>query len=550
MQNAEAIAPFLRLRATFDSVVAIAKRAELPDAPAFRASLIVPLVAISYYAGSKIGFLLTPSYTPISTFWPPNAILLSGLLLTPARIWGVLVLTLLPVHLLIQLQTGIPLFTALGWFVGNIGEAFLGAVCIRMFKKESPLFESVRGIVVFLAFGVLLAPVASSFIDSASALRMGEVKSYWLLWETRLSTNMVAVLSIVPIFVTLGVSGVSWFRKQGFARYLEAAALATSMLIVSLVIFGGKTGWTRVPTAFIYVPLLLLLWAAVRFGPFGLSASILGVGLISGWNAIRDRGPFGASSVSDNILSLHILLTIFAFPLMLVAALIAEKRKNEQALGHTRRALIHAHEEERHRIAQELHTYVAGQLTMVGLGANELRGVSSAYARPVLEKLNDQISNVGNTMLRLTHRIHPFNVEYLGLARGLTKLCRDTGAEKGITITSSVDDVPPELPMEFSLRLFRIAQLALENALGRRAKSAALELVVDSRRVLLRVTDVGASTDLEPGREMAELAYMREQALSLGGTFETTVASHHGMVTEASVAIPNLASRSLKASAG
>ena len=45
------------------------------------------LVAISYYAGTKIGFLFTPANSPISTFWPPNALLLAAFLLTPRRTW-------------------------------------------------------------------------------------------------------------------------------------------------------------------------------------------------------------------------------------------------------------------------------------------------------------------------------------------------------------------------------------------------------------------------------------------------------------------------------
>lgn len=432
MQNSEAAVPLLRWRIAFYSLIAAARRPALPDLPAFRTWIIVPLVAISYYTGSKLGFFLTPNGTPISAFWPANAILLAGFLLIPVRAWWSLLLTLLPVHFLVQLQTGIPVLPALGWFVGNTGEALLGALCIRLFKKESPLFESVRGMLTFLLFGVLLAPMASSFVDSASAIRLAAIKSYWLLWGTRLSTNMVAILSIVPIVVSFGVNGVSSLRRATFGRYVEAAVLAASVMTLSLFLFSGNSASARVSTAFVYVPLLLLLWAAVRFGPVGLSASTLGVALISGWGAVRDRGAFG----TQEILSVHVLLTVFAIPLMLLAALIAERRRNEETLELTRSALIHAHEQECQRIARELHTYIAGQLTLVGLGVDELRGTSSSYTRSVVERLYDQVSSAGNAMLRLTHKIHPFNVEYLGLARALTKLCQDTGAESGISITS------------------------------------------------------------------------------------------------------------------
>ena len=536
MQQPGAVVPFLRLRWALDSVLAVVKRPDLSDALPFRRLPVTPLIAMSYYAGSKIGFFLTPSATPLSTFWPANAILLAGFLLVPVRTWWVLLLTLLPVHLLVQLQTGVPVVTALGWFVGNTGEAILGAMCIRLFKKEGQVFESVRGIFTFLVFGVLLAPMASSFVDSASAIRLGEINSYWQLWETRLSTNMLAILSIVPIVVTFGSQGLASLRKTTLERCLEAGALASSVVVLSFFIFSGSSIAAGVPAAFVYVPLLLLLWAAVRFGPVGLSASLLGVALISAWETVRYHRTFGSASAAQDLLSLHILLTVFAFPLMLIAALIAERRNNQETLELTRRALIHAHEQDRQRIARELQTYVAGQLTMAGLGVDELRGVSNSYARPVLERLYEQILSTGNTMLRLTHKIHPFNVEYLGLARALTKLCRDTGAESGVTVSSLVEDVPAQLSLDASLRLFRIAQLALENTVDSHAKSAEVQLLVDARRVLLRIADVRACPNPQGRPAMAGLTYMREQVLSLGGTLEAILVSD-GTVIEASIPI-------------
>src|SRR5258708_19677735 len=119
MGETEAVIPLLRLRISFNPVLALERRAARSVAAAFRISIIALVVAISYYAGSKIGFLLTPPYSPISTFWPPNAILLGVLLLTPRRIWWVLVLAVLPAHLFIHLTPGIPLISALLCFSLN-----------------------------------------------------------------------------------------------------------------------------------------------------------------------------------------------------------------------------------------------------------------------------------------------------------------------------------------------------------------------------------------------------------------------------------------------
>src|SRR4030095_534295 len=93
------------------------------------------VVGAAYYVGTKIGFLLTPYPNPISTLWPPNAILFACLLLAPKRLWGPILLALLPAHLLIQLQSGVPMPTALGWFISNTSEALLGAFFVLRFTK-------------------------------------------------------------------------------------------------------------------------------------------------------------------------------------------------------------------------------------------------------------------------------------------------------------------------------------------------------------------------------------------------------------------------------
>src|SRR5947199_4620761 len=126
MLNQKAVLPFFRFGTPTESLDAPCRNEKLAGAKVFNTPVIALVVALSYYVGSQIGFLLTPASTPIATFWPPNAILLAAFLLTSPRIWWVLVLAVFPAHLLVQLRTGIPLVTALAWFVGNTGEALLG----------------------------------------------------------------------------------------------------------------------------------------------------------------------------------------------------------------------------------------------------------------------------------------------------------------------------------------------------------------------------------------------------------------------------------------
>lgn len=534
--NRSLILPLFMSQTASDQVDAVLQQTVRSVPRFFRTSAIALLVAISYYAGSQIGFSLTPAQSPIATFWPPNAILLAAFLLTPPRIWWVLLLAVLPAHLLIQLRAGIPVLSSVGWFVGNTGEALLGAACVRYFKKEKPLFESVQGIVIFLAFGVLLATLVTSFVDAASTVLTGLGSNYWTLWTARLTSNMIANLIIVPTIVIFGVNGIFWFRRASFARYLEAGFLAVGIVVVSLLVFSRESAAGSMP-ACIYAPLPLLLWAALRFGMGGLSASMLVVALTSAWNAMHGRGPFGNLSLADQVLSLHILLTAFALPLMLTAGLIAERRRGDETLRETRCKLVDAQEQERHRIARELHDDIVQQLMLVGLNVDELRSGFNTSAKTDLDKLYDQISVVSKATRDLSHNLYPFTLEYLGLAGALNKLCRDTGAQSGLVISFSEKDVPSHFQSDISRCLFRIAQEALQNIVKHsHARAASMELKVRGGQVLLRIVDDGIGiTPEQHHRGGMGLASMRERVWALDGTCQVTSGPLKGTIIEASV---------------
>jgi len=507
----------------------------LPLTQFSRTVLIALLVAIGYYAGSRIGFLLTPAQSPIATFWPPNAILLAAFLLAPTRMWWAFLLAVLPVHFLIQLHVGVPLLTALGWFVGNTGEALIAAACIRYFNKDERLFESVRGVAIFLVFGVFLSTLLTSFLDAAVVVLTGRASSYWMLWTTRLSSNVLAQLTIVPSIVIFAQNGTSWIRKTSPAKAFEAGLLAVAIVFASVLAFGASNAST-IP-ALIYAPLPLLIWSAVRFGVGAVSGSALLVALISLWDAIQGRGLLAGTSLAQDVLFLHTLLAVFVAPLMLMAAIIAERRRTDESLRDSRNKLIQAQEQDHYRIARGLRDDIVQQITLVGLNLEQLRDESGPSAKPRLDKLYDQLSGVSEATRDLSQDLYPFAVEYLGLASALRKLCRDTGALSHIAITFKEESAPASIPTDASRRLYRVAHEALRNIVKHScAQRAAIELSVSSWRVLLRIADDGMGMNPEHSEGLG-LTSMREQLLSLSGTFTIKSALSKGTTIEASVPI-------------
>jgi signal transduction histidine kinase len=408
-------------------------------------------------------------------------------------------------------------------------------VLILRFQKEKKLlFGSVQGVVSFLSCCVFLAPLVASFFDVGSTVLTGLGTGYWTLWLNLLASNMIANLTAVPAIVTFAVDGIPWLRKASRAQHCEAAILAVSTAVVSYLVFARGTLIGHGP-ALICAPIPFLIWAAIRFGPAGLSFTTLEVTIISVWSALQGKGIFEYSSMPNRVVSVHILLGLLLLPLMLMAAALAERRSKEKALGTARNMLIYAHEQEYHSIARELQTDIAGQMTLISMGFDDLRASCNANTSPLLDKLYDQVFDALNAILNLSHKIHPFKVEYLGLTRALTKLCRDGSAENGITITCSVPKLPLDLPLGTSLRIFRVAQLALQNIQNRKAKTATFELIANVEQTLLRISDDGDRTDPH-GREALWLACIQEQVLSLSGTFKASSTPHGGMVIECSVA--------------
>src|SRR5262249_44887112 len=266
------------------------------------------LAAISYYFGTRVGFAFTPSGQPNSAFWPANAILLAVFLLTPKKMWWSFFLAVVSAHMLAQLQAGVPPLTSLGLLVTNTSEALIGALCITRFVRPTRVFDSVRGVFIFLVFGVLVAPLATSFLDAAAVVLTGWGHGYLPIGAERFWTNALAELTIVPSIVLCSTNCVSWILRASPLRICEAALLFLSAALVTFLIFGLHPISAATAPALLYVPILLLLWATARFGSGGLSLSLLLTALTSIWYVTHGHQPFPYASLAQNILSLQILL--------------------------------------------------------------------------------------------------------------------------------------------------------------------------------------------------------------------------------------------------
>jgi signal transduction histidine kinase len=299
-------------------------------------------VALGYYFAARLGFALTLQPHPISTLWPPNALLMSALLLTASRRWWVLIAAALPAHLLVQLQSGVPMTMVLGWFASNCSEALIGAALIRAFVPGPLRLDSFRSACVFLLAGALAAPLASSFVDAAVVRLVGWGEGgYWDLVRLRFFSNVLAALTIVPLVVTWVAARPELVRKAKPERIAEVTAVFAGLLVTSYTVFGMKELDASYTPALYYAPLPFLLWAAVRLGPVGTTSSLATMVVLTIWGAVNGLGPFAGASPQDTAREMQLFLISVSVPLLLLAVVLEERARAGREAHEQRLQLTH-----------------------------------------------------------------------------------------------------------------------------------------------------------------------------------------------------------------
>jgi signal transduction histidine kinase/integral membrane sensor domain MASE1 len=299
------------------------------DAPPL-GSLVTAAVAIAfaYYVGAMVGMQLRNPPVAPSFLWPPNAILTAVLLIAPPRRRWMLLLATLPAHLLVQTQAGRPLTVALAFFVTNCSEAVIAYLLLRRWRALPLRFDTLRGTAFFIVGAVILAPLISSFADAGvRTLLQGE--TYWIAFRTRLHGNVVAQLALVPALVSASRASWAYLRRLPAVRWLETGALVAGLLVVSYLVLLVEQPAISTPVfpstgRLLFLP--LLFWAAVRFGPAGVSLALLTGALVALWGASRGTVPFATLSPAEGVLALQTLVIVVGIPLLCVAALIEERR--------------------------------------------------------------------------------------------------------------------------------------------------------------------------------------------------------------------------------
>ncbi len=128
--------------------------------------------------------------------------------------------------------------------------------------------------------------------------------------------------------------------------------------------------------------------------------------------------------------------------------------------------LIGAQEEERKRLARELHDDLCQQIASLGIAVSNLKsdiGSEAAQARTQSERIRQNLFHLSQSVRQLSHNLHPAVLEYSGLGVALRSYCSEFGTLTGMSVSFHSEGSFEGLPAPVALCLFRIAQEALQN---------------------------------------------------------------------------------------
>lgn len=305
-----------------------------PSQHRFNLVLETLTIAAVYWVLARLGQFVAIPPGNVTPVWPASGFALAVVLLRGYRTWvglwiGVAMATVWPFLDTSSLGDGLrTMATGIAAGPGAILQAFAGSYLIQRFCEKRNPFGRTRD--VFLFTGTQAIACFSSATLGVLAMCLGQVlpwSSLGYTWLTWYFGDAVGVLLVAPFLL-------SWHdildTTRQFVRRLELTLILSLGIVATLIAFGN---FFEVPLAFVPIP--LVLWAAVRGGPFEVSGTVLAVTAVAIYRTSTGHGPFVSEDPNASLLSLQVFTTTTAIAGLAVSAALSEHQIAEDGLRDT-----------------------------------------------------------------------------------------------------------------------------------------------------------------------------------------------------------------------
>jgi PAS domain S-box-containing protein len=207
---------------------------------------------------------------------------------------------------------------------------------------------------------------------------------------------------------------------------------------------------------------------------------------------------------------------------------ITERRRAEQESREVSSKLITAQEDERKRIARELHDDLNQRLALLSVEMEIFGSAStdtSGPARERLDSMTSQVKGLSSEVHRLSYQLHPAKLDQLGLVVATRTFCREVSLQSGIAVHFEQHDMPRDVGTDVALCLYRVTQEAVQNSVRHNGGAAIqVSLTYADGQIRLLISDEGKGFDVDHAIHNGGLGLvsMRERVRQVNGSIRFT----------------------------
>jgi len=329
------------------------------------------LVAVVYVATATVGFRFSTFSQEVTLVWPPSGIGIAVLLLFGMRMWPAIVVG----SFCATMIDGGSLMLAGVMAGGHVLEAGLGAFVLRNATHFHCDLGRVRDVLGFLVFGVAIAAMVGATIGTLGLAADGIVP--WAeagrAWRTWWVADAMGILVGGALLLSWSVrSEQPWTAL----RAVEAGALVLTLLPGEFLIYGGILP-SEFSHSLTFLTFPFVIWAALRFGQRGATATVAVTIAVAIWGTVRGEGPYAHQAFNVAIVFFYGYTAAVAVTGLLLGAATTERRRfadELQRIGfdleirvHERTAALQEELTRRRQIQDDLQEALANVKTLSGL---------------------------------------------------------------------------------------------------------------------------------------------------------------------------------------
>src|SRR6266568_1157084 len=442
-----------------------------------------------YFAAGEIGLSAPFTSGNVSPFWPASGIALASVLLWGYRMWPAIAAA----AFLVNFWSPIPAQAALGIAVGNTSAALVGGVLLHRLGRLDLSLDRLRDVIALLTLGALVSSVVAATIGTTT-LSLTHVKA-WSGFGTALPVwwfgDAMGVLIAAPLFLTARQVRPLLLRFGSF----EVLSLFAGTTVTSLLMFSQTLGQSVRDDVLAFAVFPFVIWAAIRFRVVGASIVCLLVAMIAVWGTAHGNGPFVKHDPVQNAILLQSFIAVLSMSGLSLAAVIGERARAEYALRNLSGRLMQLQDDERRRLARELHDSTGQLLVALQMNLAVLNQRVSQSDRESADLLLDSmgiLDRVVKEIRTLSYLLYPPLLDEAGLPSALQWYIDGLAQRSSFKIDLHISSDVGRLSQELETTIFRIVQECLTNIHRHSGSSVArIDLITKRGQAILRIRDEG-----------------------------------------------------------